>query len=187
MKPRALFLAVLLAWPATAVLAGELAGVAMPDQVEVEGKTLLLNGLGLREATFLKVDVYVAGLYLEQKSGDVDAILDPERASRIRMQFVRKVKKGKMVEAWNEGFRKNAEDLTPLQERIDRLNGWMEDMAKTETMTFTRLPGRGVSVAVKGQEKGTIEGDDFARVLWSIWLGPEPPNEGLKKGMLGAS
>ena len=56
--------------------AAELAGVVMPEQVTVDGKTLVLNGLGLREATFLRVDVYVAGLYLEEKSQDADKTQD---------------------------------------------------------------------------------------------------------------
>jgi len=47
-------------------VAGELAGVTFPDQISVDSRTLLLNGMGLREATILKVDVYVAALYLER-------------------------------------------------------------------------------------------------------------------------
>ncbi len=171
----------------TAAPAAELGGVTMPDSIEVEGKTLQLNGLGLREATFLKVDVYVAGLYLEQKSSDPEAILSSGDVSRIRMQFVRNVKRKKMTEAWIEGFEKNAKDVTVLNERIDRLNGFMVDMAKGDTMTFTWLPGSGVSVSINGEDRGTIEGEDFARALWSIWLGPQPPNAGLKAGMLGSS
>src|SRR5207247_9289332 len=54
--------------------AGELAGVTLPDRIQVDSRTLVLNGMGLREATFLKVDVYVAGLYLETTSSDPGAI-----------------------------------------------------------------------------------------------------------------
>ena len=47
----------------SAAPAAELAGVTMPDTDTVEGKTLKLNGLGLRKKMVFKV--YVAGLYLE--------------------------------------------------------------------------------------------------------------------------
>ena len=50
--------------------AGSLAGVSLPDSQQVAGKTLALNGLGLR--TKFMVKVYVAGLYLEQKSSDAN-------------------------------------------------------------------------------------------------------------------
>ncbi len=72
---------VLLAVPARA---GELAGVTLPDQVTVEGRTLSLNGLGLRQATWLKVNVYVAALYLETKSSESEAIIASEQVNRSR-------------------------------------------------------------------------------------------------------
>jgi len=57
--------------------------------------------------------------------------------------------------------------------------------AREEAIVFTYAPGRGVSVEVKGQVKGVIPGDDFARALFSIWLGPKPPDPDLKSGLLG--
>jgi len=47
---------------AASLLGREVAGVKMPDTVTVEGKTLKLNGMGLRKKVMFKV--YVAGLYL---------------------------------------------------------------------------------------------------------------------------
>ncbi len=169
---------------APAAPAGELAGVTMPDSVTVDGAELVLNGLGLREATFLKVDVYVAGLYLPAKSSDAKQILGKDQAARLHMQFVRDVGKDSMVEAWTDGFAKNGAG-PDLAERIATLNGWMADMNVGDTMTFTYVPGTGTAVDVRGETKGTIEGADFAKTLWSIWLGPKPPNAGLKKGLLG--
>jgi hypothetical protein len=40
----------------------------------LQGKTLKLNGTGLRQATILKINVYAAGLYLENAARDGDAI-----------------------------------------------------------------------------------------------------------------
>ena len=62
---------------------------------------------------------------------------------------------------------------------------WMADIKDGQTLTFTYVPDKGVQVHVKGAYKGTIQGADFAQVFISIWLGPHPPNKGLKKGMLG--
>ena len=58
---------------AAVVLAGEVAGVKMADTVSVEGKTLKLNGMGLRKKVVFKV--YVAGLYLETPSPAGEAIM----------------------------------------------------------------------------------------------------------------
>ncbi len=178
-------LAALLCIPAPA-RAGELAGVTLPDQLTVEGKTLVLNGLGLREATMLKVDVYVAGLYLEAKSTDPQAILGSELVRRIVMHFVRDVKRQDLAKAWTEGFEKNAgKEMPALKDRLATLNAAMPDVVKGDTLAFTYVPGEGVRVEVKGETKATITGPDFARVLFGIWLGPSPPNPGLKEGLLG--
>ena len=45
-------------------------GVSFSEQAQVDGSTLTLNGLGLRQATFLKVNVYVAALYVANVSSD---------------------------------------------------------------------------------------------------------------------
>jgi hypothetical protein len=43
--------------------------------VQLDGGTLRLNGLGLRQATFLKVNFYVAALYVAHVSSDPQALL----------------------------------------------------------------------------------------------------------------
>jgi hypothetical protein len=183
MKRRWVLLAVALFVSTT--MAGELAGVSMPDRLEVEGEELVLNGLGLRKAYgFAKV--YVAGLYLEERSSDANAIIASDGLKRVDMKFLRGVKAPKMTAAWEEGFEKNAgDDFGKLEERLDRLNSWIVDLKKGDVMAYTYVPGHGVTMTINGEDRGTIEGADFARALWSVWLGPEPPNEGLKTGMLG--
>ncbi|MBI1748132.1 MAG: chalcone isomerase family protein [Acidobacteria bacterium] len=167
------------------VLAGELKGVSLPDQTTIEGKTVLLNGMGLREATMLKVAVYVAGLYLETKSSDPQAILDSDQVKRLDMRFVRDVKAGQMKDAWKESFEKNCpKPCTAMQERLSTLNSYMADLQHGDTMAFTFLPDR-VEVHVKGKVMGSISGKDFSKILLMTWLGPHPPNKGLKEGMLG--
>lgn len=166
--------------------AGKRAGVNMPDHIQVAGKKLVLNGMGVREATIFNVDVYVAGLYLESKSSNAQQIIRDEKVKRIQLHFVRDVDRSDITEAWDEGFKKNAgKNLGALKARIARLNGWMTDIKDGQSLTFTYVPGKGVQVHVNMSYKGTIPGADFARVFISIWLGPHPPNKGLKKGMLG--
>ena len=181
-------LSVLVTWlfiGAGAAFASELAGVTMPASVGVGAKSLVLNGLGLREATFLKVDVFVGALYLEQKTHDPDEIIQSPQTKQVVMHFVRNVDAKDLRKAWTEGFEKNVgENISTLFDRIDQLNGWMSSMRVSNRMTFT-FEGNNVEVEVKGSKRGTISGADFARAMLLIWFGPKPPNEGLKRGMLG--
>jgi hypothetical protein len=47
------------------------------------------------------------------------------------------------------------------------------------------LPGSGTRITVNGAAKGTIAGEDFNRALLRIWLGDNPADSDLKKGLLG--
>ncbi len=166
--------------------AKECRGVAFPDQVQADGAALKLNGLGLRQATFLRIDVYVGALFLAQPSKDPGVILKADAPWQLVLHFVRDVGRSDLVKAWDEGFENNAKGEIPaLKDRIETFKGTMDDVKVGERIVMTYKPGAGVQTAVKGAAKGTIAGADFARALLSIWLGPNPPNADLKAGLLG--
>jgi hypothetical protein len=164
----------------------ECKGVAFPENIELEGRTLSLNGLGMRKATFLKVNVYVAALYVPQASSDAAALIAASGPEKLILQFVRNVGADDLRKAWTEGFERNSKaELDALQTRIAQLNSWMSDIKTGQRLSFIRRPGVGIEVDVNGGAKGTIEGEDFARAFLSIWLGATPPNPELKSGLLG--
>ncbi len=164
--------------------AGTLAGVTLPDTVQIGSTKLVLNGVGLRKKFVVKV--YVAGLYLEQKSSDADAIIKAAAPRQVVMHFVRDVSKDQMADAFNESFSNNApEARKTVKAEIDRLLGALESVKEGDEMVFICVPGKGTTLAINGKEKLTIAAPAFAPVLLSVWLGPKPPNADLKKGMLG--
>lgn len=181
--------AILLALANTsAVHARSCRGIDFPEHIQVDGANLTLNGLGVRKATFLKVNVYVAGLYVVRPSAEPGALLDSKDPQQLTLQFVRSVSAGDIRKGWSEGFERSAgAQLGRLQARIARLNGWMSDVQVGQRLTFIRRPGSGVQVSVNGTLMGVIEGDDFARAFVAIWLGPTPPNAEVKTGLLGGS
>lgn len=164
--------------------AAQLAGVTLPDSVQVGDARLVLNGLGLRKKFVVKV--YVAGLYLSQKSSDPRAILAAHTPKRIVMHFVHDVSKQQLRDAFDDSFDDNARDARKAaQSEIERFFAALDSVKEGDQMTFTYVPGTGTTYAVNGKDKLVISGPAFASVLLSVWLGPKPPNDELKKGMLG--
>jgi len=164
--------------------AASLAGVTLPDSQQVAGKTLVLNGLGIR--TKYMVKVYVAGLYLEQKSPDANAIIKADAPKQIVMQFVHSASKGQLTDAFNESFNDNTPDaVKTMKPDIDRLLAAIDAVKVGDKMVFTYVPGTGTTYALNGQDKVTIAGPAFGQVMFSVWLGPKPPTADLKTGMLG--
>ena len=180
----ALSVAFALALSAGPALAKELAGATMPDTLTVAGKTLKLNGMGLRKKAVFKV--YVGGLYLEAPSSNGAAVLAADAPKALKMHFLRSIEKEKLVEAYTEGFEGNAPQKAAAQKAaVDKFYGTVADVKEGTVVTYTYAPGTGTVVNRDGKDVATIEGKEFAEALFAIWLGPKPPSEDLQKGLLG--
>jgi hypothetical protein len=163
-------------------------GVDMPERLNIDGKPLQLNGVGLREATLLNIDVYVAGLYVEQRSSDGKKIAGSESTKQVKLVLLREVSREDLAVQLGTYFRHAAgRDYDKLKARFQRLSGWLPTLHEGDTFSVTYRPGDGLEVRHGKKKLGTIPGADFARAIFSIWLGDKPPNEGLKRGMLGGS
>ncbi|MGZ3457897.1 MAG: chalcone isomerase family protein [Archangium sp.] len=178
----AVVMAVVLALPAAA--AKEVSGVQFPDTVTAEGKELKLNGAGLRKKFVFHV--YAAGLYLQNPSHSAQQVIESDQVKRVRMSMLRDLEKAKIVEAIEEGFRKNAADKMPaLQQRLDTFTAAIPDLKKGDELVLTYVPGQGTTIESKAGQKISVQGKDFADALFSVWLGKSPVDESLKEGMLG--
>jgi hypothetical protein len=174
-------LALSLAFPA---LAREVSGIQVPDTTTVGGKTLVLNGAGVRTRFIVKV--YVGALYLEQRASEPAAILAAGVAWKVTMTFKREVEKAKILEAFKDGFEKNSRaDLEKLLPGLARVDAVMKDLKTADVLEIAYLPGAGSTITAPGGATVTIEGKTFGDALLRNWLGDEPADSGLKSGLLG--
>src|SRR5262245_27464145 len=119
----------------------------MPDRTVIDGKNLVLNGMGVREATIFNVDVYVAGLYLEQRSSDGEKIARSEQLKQMRLTFVRNVDREDMVKNLEAGFRSGAgSDYEKLAPRFEQLKKVIPTLKVGDTFFATYRPGSGLEV-----------------------------------------
>jgi len=165
------------------LLAGELAGVKMDDTIRIGENTVTLSGMGIRTKTFLKVKVYVAGLYMEKPSKNARDIIGSDQARAMVMIFLYKKVKGEdLMEAWREGFEANTPSAGPdLKKRMDQFVSLFSVSAmKDDRYIFAYEPGKGTTVTLKGENKATIPGADFASALMAIWFGDKLGDGGLK-------
>jgi hypothetical protein len=181
MRHLAALLALALSLP---VLAREVAGVQVPESITAAGKTLSLNGAGLRSRFFVKV--YVGALYLEQRSSDPAAIVAADAPWQVVMTFKRDVDKASILGAFKDGFENNskadAPKLVPLLARIDAA---MKDLKTGDVLVIAYAPGVGSTVTAPGGGTATVEGKPFADALLRNWLGDKPADGDLKSAMLG--
>lgn len=184
MRTSALLLCLL---AAQASLSAELSGVVLPDTLVIQEAPLVLNGLGQRKKAW--IEVYVAGLYLPSRTSSAQEILSSDGPWCLVMQFVySKVDKEKLDNAWMEGFSRNSPSiLSSHREDVQAFLGCFQDMRRGERVVLAFTPGQGLAVEVAGVHKRVFPSPEFAKAVLSIWLGPKPPSEDLKKGLLGLS
>lgn len=177
--------AILILTFALPAMSADKAGVVMLDTQMVGDSQLWLNGMALREKFVF--DVYVAGLYLTEKSSDPEAILSKDAPRMMVMHFVRDVEAKKINDAWFKGLEANVPNVTPeLKAKFEQLAKMMQDVKEGEAMGFTYNPATGTDVMVAGQPKGGIPGKDFADAILATWIGPKPgPGSKFKAALLG--
>jgi len=170
---------------APAALAAKLADVNFDDTLDVAGKKLVLNGLGLRKFAIFKV--YVGGLYLENKEASPETILASQSPKVIKLHFLRDVGSKDIRKAWSEGFDKNCtpEGCKTMRADIEALNAFMPECKEGDVVEFG-FTSEGVALSLNGTRKGEVKKAGFSREILAIFLGKNPPNEALKEGLLGA-
>ena len=167
----------------------ELEGVKLEPTVQLGGATLQLNGAGLRTRAIFKV--YVAALYVPQKSADATALLAQKGPRRVAITMLRNVDADTFAGALNDGLKANHPEaqLAGWKAQIEGLNASLKAAGEAKKGDVIRLdftPDAGTRVLVNGQPRGNaIPGEDFLAALLRIWLGDKPADAGLKKGLLG--
>lgn len=167
----------------------ELEGVKLEPSAQVGAATLQLNGAGLRTRAVFKV--YVAALYVPQKSTDAAALLAQKGPRRISLTMLRNVDADSLSGALNEGLKANHSEaqLAGWKAQIDGLNASLKaagEARKGDVIQIEFTPEAGTRVLLNGQLRGAaIAGEDFMTALLRVWLGDKPADAGLKKGLLG--
>ena len=164
--------------------AAEIDGVQLPESVQVDGKTLQLNGYGLRTYSFLGIHIYIASLYLEHLSTDPEAILRSPQTKLLMVRFERTVSADRAREAWRHGLENNC--LAPCYldpQDVERFLAEVPAMHEGDnfSLLFTQ---NGARVTVNGKLIGTISQPQFAAAMLATFLGPKPGAPSLKQELL---
>jgi hypothetical protein len=163
--------------------------VEFPEEMSISGKTLALNGAGLRAKKVMgfTVNVYVGGLYLTKKSKDAKAIIESADPKVLDMKFMRSLGKSTLREAWEEAFKNNCKpNCDQAKEQLKQFNDLMVDVNDQSKMKLT-FDKDSVAVDITGKNKssGKVSGEPFRKAIMAVFIGEQPPTEDFKKALLG--
>jgi len=165
----------------------EVLGVKFAGEKKVAGKTLTLNGVAYRKALVF-VKVYAGGFYLENPTKDPVQAIESEQVKHFYLHYLTSKATAKKI---REGFVELMEKCNPpelvIKHRadIDRHAAWFDkDMKPGKTSVTTYIPGKGLVVEYMGTVKGTIPGNEYARMYYRYIFG-DKADQKMKKGYLG--
>jgi hypothetical protein len=167
------------------VSAAEIAGVNFSDSLKLANKDLILNGVGLRQATIFKIKAYAGALYLEKKNNDGEAISKSPEDKVVMMHFLRDVDQKKIKETYNESFDNNCENnCAQLKPILEQMTSQFSDMKKGDVLKF-ELSGKKLTALQNGVQKFQYESPSFQEAILKLYLGKKPTDKDLQKGLLG--
>ena len=159
--------------------------VELPAEMLVKETKMQLQGAGTRVKLWM--DMYAMGLYLKNKSKDADQIINKNECMGIRLEIISGlITAEKMEKATRDGF-KNAtkNNIKPIESRInDFLSVFLSGIEKKDVFEFVYKPDEGTLVYKNGELKKVIEGHDFKKALFGIWLCDKPADKSLKEDLL---
>jgi hypothetical protein len=162
-------------------------GIIVPRNLEILNRNLELNGFGIRSKLWL--DIYVQSLYVSVLSQDPELIINSETEIAIRIEIKSSlVSSGKFSRNFNKGFERSAKDnLEALKPKIELFKALLTDViVKNDVFVMAYNPkDKSVWVYKNNKFKGKVEGQDFKKALFGIWIGDDPVDEKLKKDLLG--
>ena len=181
-KNRALVAVLIVAMAATAVFG-----------FKIGGKDVVKLGTGTRSKAFLTV--YYASLYApaDLKGKGWKAVLDADEPMRVSLLVdTRLMSTEKLISAIRDGFKVAAKSGYTTAKQGQFLNQFKGlETKKGDRFYMTYVPKRGLTTLYKSKATGktrvlgTVKTLKFKKALFAIWIGPNPVQKSLKRGMLG--
>jgi len=161
-------------------------GINIDKSVNFAGKTMLLQGAGVRSKFIF--DIYVGALYLAHSTNNPKQIIQANYPMDIKMIITSSlVSASKMKEGFNNDFKSMQNIGYKVEKKLLKkfLDTFNTKIHKGDTFDFVYLPEDKIIIYKNGLKINSIKSFDFKKSLFAIWLSSRPAQKSLKKKMLG--
>jgi hypothetical protein len=159
--------------------------------------TLAATGVGVRQRTLLKLDVYTiasyvsAGVDLDRLAGTPGGLAEGIRAldapKRVQLDLRRGIARQQLIDSFKDVIAKNYRDTAAFDRDLDVFLAYFDrDAQPGDRLVFDYLPGTGLVTSVNGEVKGTIANAALMEALWTVWFGEKPADAGLQRALTAA-
>ena len=165
--------------------AAQVGGVFLPDVSRIAGTNLVLNGIALRTYSVLHIHVYVAGLYLERRNNNADAVVHSSEVKVLEVHFLLTVSQETVRNEWRRGFAVNCQEPCRLSPQdIETFIAKVPGVRDGDVSIFL-FKHDGLSVTFNGRLLGTTTNQYFEQQVLAHFLGRAPASPEVKQGLMG--
>ncbi|MBB5203505.1 hypothetical protein HNQ51_000798 [Inhella inkyongensis] len=154
------------------------AGVDFPTTAAVGSQALILNGAGV--SSILSSRATVVGLYLSNKTAQVDAALSMAGAKRLQVVALRTLSARDLSNALLDRIRSNAApgevEANVLQiAAVGGVFGTRKSLSKGDVLHIDYLPAlKATEFRINGERVAEpIAGEKFYPLMMKVWVGPK--------------
>ena len=161
--------------------------VKFTEELKYNNDDFVLNGAGIREKYY--IDLYVLGLYLKNKSKDVNKILNANEPQLFRLVCVSSLITSEKFNNAMENAFYDATDGHPevYADEIRRLKiAFSGTWNVNDEFIIYYTPEKGLQLHKNNKLMDTFtSGIGFKSAIMKVWLGPQSVSESLKDQVLG--
>ena len=130
---------------------------------------------------------YAAALYRRRCQQGTQALRLGESPVRLELSYFWRIRAERFGETAEKILRRNLDvaEFGRLEPRLRRLHTAYRSVEPGDRYALTYIPGRGTELALNGRRLALIDGEDFARAYFGIWLGEQPIDERVRDFLLG--
>jgi hypothetical protein len=167
--------------------AATIAGHEMPDNWRYKNDTLMLNGAGVREYSFLKIHVYIAALYLVKRETDAAAVLQSKEPRVVHIKMLRDVSREESIKAWRHYLNENCKSPCALDvNALKAFESFVPDTKANDTQTYIFADDK-LGIMRNDVMLGEVADIVFATTVLATWIGSVPTTEALKRALLATA
>lgn len=153
--------------------------ICFSEKIGVVNEDFILKGIGLLE--YLKLDLYVAALYLPPEEVNTKDVLDSEVSKKLIIYYKRGIKVSWMNKVAEKNIRKNPTvDFFKIEQQVKAIGRAYTQVNKGDNYTLSYdAKKQTTTLFLNDNEVIQINGSDFSRAYFGIWLGPYSANQEL--------
>lgn len=150
--------------------------------------TLTLTGAGMRKTLWVKV--YALGSYVDARAtaSTAAALIATPHLKQLQLVFQRDLSGPLMASSIVSSVRAVEKQMGKpglFDAELARLEAYLaaKSVKAGDTVRLTHLPQRGLRCQVAQHSPLAIQGDPFARAVWTIYFGKKPLQDDLKRAL----